>query len=225
MKTILLLSGLLLGGFEAQAQSISSAATADTVGHPGPGFYSAIRYYLGAVTKMDGTTITAYFPGSRAGYGGGNLLYFVPPLAEGQLSNRKTINIPDIKVMAVHGRLYEPVQHKGKRTDILALKLIAGPVSVSTFADARSIPLPIPLGGIGMPMPMVNIPLSDKNRYYLSRSGDYTELHRARFAEEMSTYLSDNADLASKVARQEPNYQYANLIAIVEEYNRGRGDR
>jgi hypothetical protein len=209
-----------LGKLPAHAQATLPSPAADTVGHRASGL--PLRYYMGTVTKTDGTDFKAYLPATRAGYSGGNLIYFLPSPTGDRLGPRKTIDIDVIKTMLVHGRVYETIQHKGKSTGVLALQLLSGPVSLLTYADPRSLPLPLPLAGIGSGVPMLSIPLADKNRWYVQRNGDYLELRRAKFADELSTYLADNPDLAGKIARGESNYLYANVPAIIAEYNAGK---
>ncbi len=206
-----------LRNLPAHAQAPLPAPATDTVGHHASGI--PLRYYLGTLLKTDGTALSAYLPVTRAGHSGGNLIYFLPSPTGDRLGQRKTIDIDAIEAMHVHGRVYETVQHKGKSTGVLALQLLNGPVCLLTYADSRSWPLPLPLAGVGMPMPMVSIPLSDKNHWYVQRNGDYLELRRAKFAEELSAYLADEPDLAEKIARSEPQYQFANVLAVISEYN------
>lgn len=121
----------------------------------------------------------------------------------------------------MHGRLYETVQQQGKNTDILALHLVEGPIALAMYSEPRAIPLPIPLG-LGLAMPILNLKISDKDHWYLSRNSVCTEMPRAHFAELMSAYLFDNPTLAGKVVRQEPGYLHANTLAIITEYNRAK---
>ena len=212
---VLLLAATLPG----RAQLLPPPSATDTTSHTNDG--GPVQYRMGTLTLVDGTSITGYMPCNLAGYGR-KLLYFLPPLSiDAQLRHPHALSISKIKQLAVHGRLYETVQRQGKNTDILALHLFEGPIALAMYSEPRAIPLPIPLG-LGLAMPILNIKISDKDHWYLSRNGVCTEMPRAHFAELMSAYLFDNPELAGKVARQEPTYLHANTPAIVAEYNRAK---
>ena len=213
---------LLAAKLPGRAQLLPPPPATDTASHfNASGF---VQYRMGTITQVDGTTITGYMPCNLAGYGGGKLIYYLPPLSiDSQLRHPHTIKISKIKQMAVHGRLYETVQRKGKNIDILALRLFEGPISLSMYTEPRAIPVPIPIFmGSYTSVPLLNIKISNKDHWYLRLNGVCTEMPRARFAEQMSAFLLDNPELAGKVARQEPNYLYANTPAIIAEYNQAK---
>lgn len=213
---------LLTSALPGWAQILPPSSATDTTSHTNDG--GTVQYRMGTLTQVDGTTITGYMPCNLAGYGGGNLIYFLPPLSiDAQLRHKHTIKIPKIQQMAVHGRLYKTVQHKGKNIDVLALHLFDGPISLDMYTEPRAIPIPLPIPmGAYTAVPLLNIKISDKDHWYLSRNGVCTEMPRAHFAELMSAYLFDNAELAGKVARQEANYLHANTPTIVAEYNQAK---
>lgn len=215
--TLLILSAAL--ALPSQAQPAPNATPADTAGYVKGGYHKFTdRFYLGTLTKADGTEIQAYLPSTRTGYE--RLIdYFPPLLVKGEMRHRHTLKMKALRGMTVHGRVYETVQKKGKNTKIMALHLLDGPISLSTYAEPRVIPIPIPLG-VGVAMPILGIPISDKNHWYLRRNGVCTEMTRAGFAELMSAYLFDNPELAAKVARREPGYAHRNTPTIIAEYNR-----
>jgi hypothetical protein len=216
---------LLTSTLPGWARLSPPSSAPDTTSHTNEG--GLVQYRMGSITQVDGTTITGYMPCNLAGYGGGKLIYFMPPLSiDAQLRHRHTITISKIKQMAVHNRLYKTVQRKGKNIDILALHLFDGPISLSMYTEPRAIPLPLPIPmGAFTAVPLLNIKISDKDHWYLSRNGVCTEMPRAHFAELMSAYLFDNPDLAGKVARQEPNYLHANTPTIIAEYNQVKASR
>ncbi|MGI4866374.1 MAG: hypothetical protein ACRYFZ_20780 [Janthinobacterium lividum] len=216
---------LLATALPGWAQILPPPSDTDTTSHTNDS--GLVQYRMGTITQVDGTTIKAYMPCNLNGYGGGKLIYFMPPLSiDAQLRHPHTIKIPKIKQMAVHGRLYETVQLQGKSTDILALHLFDGPISLAMYAEPRAIPIPLPVAqlvGVNAAMPILSIKRSNKDHWYLTRNGVCTEMPRAHFAELMSAYLFDNLDLAGKVARQEPNYLHANTPTIIAEYNQAKG--
>ena len=217
--TTLLLSGAT--ALSAQAQLLPPSSATDTTSHTVNGDGVGVQYRMGTISLVDGTSITGYVPSSRNGYGGGSLYYFMPPLSiDAQLRHRHTVKITKIKQMDVHGRLYKTMQHEGKNIDVLALHLFDGPISLAMYTEPRAIPIPLPIPvGSAIMAPLLNIKISDKDHWYLTRNGVCTEIPRAHFAEQMSAYVADNADLAGKIARQEPNYLHANTPAIIAEYN------
>lgn len=212
------IAGPLLG----RAQQLTPPVAEDTVGHVEGGYGMAVnRFYLGTLTKTDGTQVYAYMPYGHAGYEK-RINYFTPPLSfDNQLRHRHGVKVKDIKSMTVHGRTFKPIELPGKKPSVLALHLLEGPIALATYAEPRAIPIPIPLV-VGLPMPIVNLNISDKNHWYLYRNGVWTEIRRAGFAETMSAYLFDNPELAGKVARQEPNYLHRDTPAIITEYNRAK---
>jgi hypothetical protein len=209
---------VLASALPGWAQFRPPPSATDTTSHTIDG--GAAQYRMGTITQVDGTTITAYVPANLNGYGG-SLFYFMPPLSiDAQLRHRHLIKISKIKQMDVHGRLYKTMQHDGKNIDVLALHLLDGPVSLAMYTEPRAIPIPLPIPmGSFMAVALLHIKVSDKDHWYLTRNGECTEILGAHFAEQMSVYLSDNPDLAGKVARQEPNYLQVNTPTIIAEYN------
>jgi hypothetical protein len=221
MTKLVLCAGLLLSMAitrMSQAQQVTALA-ADTAGHNIFTYAKGTdRYYLGTLTKADGTQLSAYLPTQRIGYKG-RFSYFLPPLSiANELRHRRSINVKKVKQMEVRGHSYEAVLLNGKPIDVLAVKLLEGPITLATIAMARAIPVPIPLGA-GLPMPIVGIPLSNLNLWYLRRNEGWIQIRRANFATTLSAYLSDEPELAAKIARQEPNYSYINMPSIISEYN------
>jgi hypothetical protein len=217
-----IISALLLSTLPGWAQLLPPPSDTDTTSHTNDS--GLVQYRMGSITQEDGTTITGYMPCNLAGYGGGKLIYFLPPLSiDAQLRHPHTIKITKIKQMAVHGRLYETVQLRGKNTDVLALHLFEGPISLAMYTEPRAIPIPLPIPmGMLIAQQLLNIKLSDKDHWYLRRNGVCTEMPRAHFAELMSAYLFDNPGLAGKVARQEANYLHVNTPTIIAEYNQAK---
>ncbi|MGI4874096.1 MAG: hypothetical protein ACRYFX_23295 [Janthinobacterium lividum] len=219
---ILLASGLVAIPSQAQQPAATVAAT-DTAGYMKGGYHKFLdRFYFGTLTKTDGTEIHAYLPSQRIGYER-IIDYFLTPPGRGEWNHRHTLKMKKIRSMAVHGRVYETVQRRGKNTKIMALHLLDGPISLSTYAEPRSIPVPIPLMA-GAAIPILAIPISNKNHWYLRRNGVCTEITRAHFAQLMSAYLFDNPELAAKVTRQQPGYQHRDTPAILAEYNRAKSN-
>jgi hypothetical protein len=196
-----------------------ASAEADTTGHDRYSYGRRMdRFYLGTLTKADGTEIQAFLPTKYMGYER-DIEFFLPPLAFGDLRHRNTLKMKDLKAMSVHGKRYETVQQADTKVTVMALKVLDGPVALSVYAEPRAIPIPIPLG-VGVAVPILGINIADKNHWYLLRNGVYTEMPKAHFAELMSAYLADNQELAGKIARQEANYLHANTPSILLEYNR-----
>lgn len=214
---------LITAPWLSRAQLLAPPLAEDTVGHLSDGIGQPVsRFYLGTLTKTDGTQIRAYMPYSRTGYED-RIDYYAPPLSiDNQLRHRHGIKVKDIKAVTVHGRTFEAITIGTKKADVLALHLFDGPVSLATYAEPRAIPIPLPLAAFGVPSLLFGIPISDKSHWYLYRNGVWTEIRRADFATTMSAYLFDNPALAAKVARQEPNYLHPNTPAIIAEYNQAK---
>ncbi|WP_223649125.1 hypothetical protein [Hymenobacter psoromatis] len=206
-----------------RAQQLAAPLAEDTVGHLSDGFGQPVnRFYLGTLTKTDGTQIRAYMPYSRSGYEN-RIDYYAPPLSiDNQLRHRHAVKVKDIQSIAVHGRTFEAITIGTKKADVLALHLFDGPITLSTYSEPRAISIPLALGAFGGPSLLFGIPVSDKSHWYLYRNGVWTEIRRAAFAATMSAYLFDNPELAAKVARQEPNYLHQNTPVIIAEYNQAK---
>lgn len=196
-------------------------AVPDTAGYVKGGYGKFTdRFYLGTLTKMDGTQLQAYLPAGRLGYER-IVDYFPQPPSRAKLSNgRTTLKMKQVKSMSVHGRLYETVQYRGKNTKIMALRLLDGPVALFAYSQPRRLLIPIPLAA-GV-TPLAGIPLADKPHWYLRRKDEFTEMSRSHFAQRMSAYLVDLPELASKVANNAANYQFSDTPAIIAEYNRAK---
>lgn len=120
----------------------------------------------------------------------------------------------------MRGQYSETLSINGKSLHLLAARLVAGPVELFNFAEAKSVPVPLPVpGGI---IPIVGIPHT-KNHWYLRRAGVVTEVKRGRFEEQVAEYLKDVPALADKVRRGEKAYHYQDMPKIVTEYNQQSG--
>lgn len=219
LTSSLVLFGLLLQGVVSLAQQLMPTPT-DTTGYVKGGYHKYTdRFYYGTLTLMDGTIIHAYLPATRLGYER-IIDYFPQPPVQGHLFNgRTTVKMKKIKSMEVRGRVYETVQYNDRNVKIMSMRLLDGYTTLGVYLEPRAVPIPIPLPVGGL---ILAIPLSDKPHYYLRREGHCLEVPRKQFAAFMSAYVADNAELATKIRSSMPHYQYADVAAIVAEYNRAK---
>ena len=185
----------------------------DTAGYVKGGYHKFTdTFRLGELTKADGTKLTAYLPCTRMGYER-ILDYFETPPGQKPHAERHTLPMKQVYTMRVHGQYYENLGDNGKPADVMALRVLAGPTDVFTYAQPKMLPVPIP----GATVLLVNA--YTNNHWYLRRSGEVTELRRGKFAEQLSAYIADYPELARRVASGEANYGYQNTLAIMNEYN------
>lgn len=204
---------LLLGLPCFFASGQTSVTAADTAGYVKGGYHKFTdTFRLGELTKSDGTKLTVYLPSTRMGYER-ILDYFETPPGQKVRAERHTLPMARVRAMSVHGLYYENLGDDGKPADIMALRVLAGPTDVFTYAQPKMLPVPIPGAGALLVNAYTN------NHWYLRRNGEVTKLRRAKFAEQLSAYLADYPELARRVASGEANYEYRNTLAIMSEYN------
>ncbi len=205
----LLLAALL----NVPAFSQTHSPDADTTGYVKGGYHKFTdTFRWGELSKTDGTKITAYLPSTRMGYER-ILDYFETPPGQKPHAQRHTLPMKQVRSMSVHGRYYENLWHKGKPTKVMALRVLAGPTDVFTYAQPKYLPVPIPGAGALL------VNAYTHNHWYLCRNGETTELIRSKFAKQLSSYLADYPELAQQVANGEANYGYRNTLAIMNAYN------
>ena len=93
--------------------------------------------------------------------------------------------------------------------------MVDGPVELFTFADPKSVPIPVPLPGATavFAIPYIN------NHWYLRRNGELIEVRRGQFEKQIADYVQDSPALAAKVLSKDKDYQYQDMIRIITEYN------
>lgn len=216
---LLYLSCSLFCGLLCLPSHAQQPLVADTAGYVKGGYGKFTdRFYYGTLTKTDGSQVQAYLPAGRLGYER-IIDYFPKPPVEQLIGNgRTTVKMKKIKAMTVHGRSYETVQRQGENTEIMALRVLSGPVDLFAYSQPRVLLVPIPLAA-GV-MPLAGISLADKLHWYLRRNGVWTEMPRGHFAQLMSSYLVDKPELASKVSSDSSGYRFIDTPAIIAEYNR-----
>jgi hypothetical protein len=185
----------------------------DTAGYVKGGYHKFTdTFRLGELTKADGTKITAYLPSTRMGYER-ILDYFETPPGQKPHAERHTLPMKQVRAMSVHGLYYENLGDHGKPAKVMALRVLAGPTDVFTYAQPKMLPVPMP--GVGALL----VNAYTNNHWYLRRNGEITELRRGKFAEQLSAYIADYPELARLVAGGETNYGYRNTLTIMNEYN------
>jgi|GEM_PF-2748806 len=202
---------LLLTTCSAFAQS-NMPATADTAGHK----HGFDVYYLGDLNRTNGTEERAYLPARHLGYERILYYYYSPPGQKG--SKREQLKMDGVRSMTVHGRYFEKLIINSEATDILALRMVQGPMELFGYAQPKAVPLPIPVPG-GAMVSTVLVDGYTKQRWFVRQQGSVVPISKGKFAVQMSALLSNYPALARQVSAGEEGYRYENIQAIVREYN------
>ena len=96
---------------------------------------------------------------------------------------------------------------------MLAPRLLAGPVELFTYAEPRSVPVPLPRAAVLM----AGVAYTN-TRWYQRRNGQVTTVRRGQFAQQLSAYFADCP--AQTVAREDEHHRFRDLPPLVDEYNR-----
>ncbi|WP_035565800.1 hypothetical protein [Hymenobacter sp. IS2118] len=205
---------LLCFSFPALGQHLPPAA--DTAGYVKGGYHKFTdTFYLGTFTTTDSTTVRAYLPATRLGYERA-IDYFETPPGLVPHPKRYTLNIIQVHTMRVHGRYYENLFVEEESIDVLALRLLGGPVELFTYAEPQAVPIPLPLPGAGV---LVAGVAYTNTHWYLRRKGQVIKVRRGQFAEQLSAYFADCPALSQAVARGNEHHRFQELPALVEQYN------
>ncbi len=198
-----------------QAVGQDLLAAADTAGYVKGGYAKFTdTFYLGTFTTTDSATVRAYLPATRRGYERA-IDYFETPPSRPPHPKRYTLNIIQVHTMRVHGRYYENLFVEDERIDVLALRLLSGPVELFTYAEPQAVPVPLPVPGAGV----LVAGAAYTNTHYLRRKGQVTKVRRSQFAEQLSAYFADCPALAQVVAREDEHHRFWDTPALVEQYN------
>ncbi|GAA4035274.1 hypothetical protein GCM10022409_19870 [Hymenobacter glaciei] len=191
-------------------------AAADTAGYVKGGYGKFTdTFYLGAFTATDSTKIQAYLPATRNGYERA-IDYFETPPGRQPHPKRYSLNIIQVHTMRVHGRYYENLFVDDESIDVLALRVLRGPVELFTYAEPQSVPVPIPVPGAGM---LVGGASYINTHWYLRRQGTVLKVRRGKFAEQLSAYFADCPALAQAVARGDEHCRFRDTPRLVAQYN------
>lgn len=208
---------LCLLWFVLSAQGQGLPTVPDTAGyvHGGYGKFTD-TFYLGHFTTTDSTRVRAYLPATRYGYERA-IDYFETPPGVKPHPKRYSLNIIQVHTMRVRGRYYENLFVEDESLDVLALRLLAGPVELFTYVEPRSVPVPMPLPGAAV---LVAGVAYTNTHWYLRRNGQVTTVRRGQFAQQLSAYFADCPALAQAVAREDEHHRFRDLPPLVDEYNR-----
>ena len=190
-------------------------AVADTAGYVHGGYDKFTdMFYLGHFTTTYSTRVRAYLPATRHGYERA-IDYFETPPGVKPHPKRYSLNIIQAHTMRVRGRYYENLFVEDESIDVLALRLLAGPVELFTYAEPRSVPVPLP----GAAVLVAGVAYTN-TRWYLRRNGQVTTVRRGQFAQQLSAYFANCPALAQAVAREDEHHRFRDLPPLVDEYNR-----
>ncbi|RYU77965.1 hypothetical protein [Hymenobacter persicinus] len=130
---------------------------------------------------------------------------------------RQTAKVEDVLSMTAGPYYFETMRLVGtKKPKILAERVADGAVELFLQAEQQRAPLPIPVPGA---MLHTAIPYTNSHFFIRRRGGALAEVDRGMFNAQVSQLLMGYPELAQKVARQEKDYHYRNLVAIITEYN------
>ncbi|MCB2409269.1 hypothetical protein [Hymenobacter lucidus] len=219
MKQILYAAAFLLP-FVTAAQQTTPAAPAATVTFADTAVYRANNYLSfmpGSMQLMDGRTVQGYLP-IQTMYPGIDytFIYYLAHPKSKPKPAKQTVQVAQVQSVTVAGHYLESMRVPGEqKVKILAERFVNGPVEVFLQAEPQRIPLPIPIAGA---MLHTAVPYTNSH-FFVRRNGSLIKVERSSFKTQMSQYLQDYPELATKVSQGTKDYHYRNLLAIITEFN------
>ncbi len=215
MRTLLLAALLPLSyGSQAQLAPVPTGTSADTTLHV---IDKSLLFAWGTLKRMDGPDVQAYLPVFTQ-YPGMDFpfnYYFTRPEAK-PTPPRHEIRVEQVRSMTAGPYYFETMRLEGqKKAKILAQRMVNGPVELFLQAEQQRAPLPLPVPGglLHAAIPYTN------SHFFVRRNGRLQQVERSGFGAQMSQYLTEDPDLAAKVARGDTQYHYRDLVSIITEYN------
>ena len=199
----------------APAQAPAPAASPDTMLCV---IDKTLSFGWGTLRLTDGRAIQAYLP-IPTQYPGIDYpfnYYFRRPNRK-PTPPRQTAKVEDVLSMTAGPYYFETMRPAGtKKPKILAERVADGAVELFLQAEQQRAPLPIPVPGAVL---HTTIPYTNSHFFIRRRGGALAEVDRGLFNAQVSQLLMDYPELAMKVARQEKDYHYRSLVAIITAYN------
>jgi hypothetical protein len=178
------------------------------------------QYAWGKVLQRKGQVIQAYFPTGNSGFDG--LVCYYPEIPDNApLPKPKLLAVANVQWMRVHGQYSELLQPDKRETGRLAARRVAGPVELFVVATAPPTVMALgPVPVLGSPVTTSGSTLPGTATWYLRRSGgSIVALEPARFSQQLAAYLSDDPELARRVAEGQAGYRLEQLESIIQQYN------
>lgn len=185
--------------------------------------YNNLSFAWGTLKLHNGKVLRAYLP--TALMRGFEMLvpYYPQAPAPDKRPRPKLVAVPNVQWMRVGSQYWELMGHNRILDGSLALRRLTGPVELFMVqASAASI-----FSSLG-PNPVLSSPADSPQSspgavpasWYLRRAAEAPVLvAQATFASQVAGFLSDDSELARRVAAGQPGYRYENLESIIEQYN------
>jgi hypothetical protein len=185
--------------------------------------YNNLSFAWGTLKLRNGKVVRAYLP--TALMRGFEMLVPYYPQAPGpdKRPRPKLVAAPNVQWMRVGDQYWELMGHGRIIDGSLALRRLTGPVELF-IVQASAAPIFSALG----PNPVLSSPADASSSapgevpaiWYLRRAaGTPVLVAPASFASQVAGFLSDDPELARRVAAGQPGYHYENLESIIQQYN------
>jgi len=174
----------------------------------------------GTLVLQDGRRLQAYLPVTATGLYM-SVPYYAQPPDEQPAAKPKNVNVNKVRFMRVQGQYSELLTVNKREGGQLAARRQAG--AVELFLVQMTLP-PLLTTFLGS-TPVLGSPATHATggaitSWYLRRpAAAPILLSPEQFAKQVSSFLSDDKELAAKVAAGAPGYQFDDLESIIQQYN------
>ncbi|MBG8553108.1 hypothetical protein [Hymenobacter guriensis] len=173
-----------------------------------------------AMLKMaDGRAARAYFPVNRLGFEKA-IDYFPTNPKVRPFPKIKYLDVDQLASATIRGYYYENMRAAGE-PDVLAVRLIEGPVELFALRGTAASKVPVLLSPVSALASVAALGLMavDNNRWFLRRNGQLVAITHGKFRPFMTEYTADCPALSEQVRTGIKGFQHNDMPEIIRLYN------
>ncbi len=200
------------------AQSAPATADSSAWRDTGP----KTKHGLARIQTTDGRSVRAYFPVNSIGFEKA-IDYFRANPEVRPFPKLQYIEVSKLLTVTIRGHYHENM-HAAGRPDVLALRLLEGPVELFVMSGTAADNMPLLMTMV----PGVNLLASaafltgsaiERNLWFVRRNGQLVAVSRGGFRKQMSQYTADCPSLSTPIAQGATGFRYGDTAHIIQLYN------
>jgi hypothetical protein len=177
------------------------------------------EYAWGKLMLRKGKQLQAYLPLTNTGQDMLLAYYLVPPDSQPRLKP-KLLPLDEVRWMQVRGQYSELLDGGKHEAARLAARRVSGAVELFVVKVRPSLVVSFLSSTPVLSSPVAGPEKSGPLTWYLRRPGSPpVVVSQKGFASQMAAFLADDAELARRVAAEQPGYRLADLENVIQQYN------
>ncbi|UPL49278.1 hypothetical protein [Hymenobacter sublimis] len=184
---------------------------------------SKARHGLAVAKTTDGKTVRSYFPVNCIGFEE-KISYFSRSPEVRPFPRIQYVDVKKIASATIRGHQLENMAAAGA-PDVLALRLIEGPVELFAFSGSVGDQVPLIFSvlnpALAAPTLLAHLGGSaiERNRWFVRRNGQLLALTHGNFRRLMSEYTADCLAVSTQIKQGSEGFHYKDTPQIINLYN------